>query len=153
MIDKKSKAYLNNLKKNLLKTTKLNIEINKAWNLNFPDAPGVYVFFEKNKIVYVGETKSIKKRMKDVLRTFNHTLRRKVGESHFNSNKKYTKATSRLKYHPDIEVMVNDWFVNKMKMCFLPVSLGRKELEEMMNHEDNPKYNSNTRRGNQVWKD
>lgn len=146
--DIKTKKYLNTLKENLLNSKKLDIEISRSWNDNFPREAGVYVFFENDTIVYVGETTSLKDRMKDVLRTLNHTLRRKIGEHNFSNHKNYTKASSITKYHPDIEIKVDQWFTKKMKMSFLPVPLGRKELEELMVKEYNPKYNSKIRRGN-----
>ncbi len=145
--DIKTKKYLNTLKENLLNSKKLDIEISRNWNDNFPRKAGVYVFFENDTIVYVGETTSLKDRMKDVLRTLNHTLRRKIGEHNFLNHKNYTKASSITKYHPDIESKVDQWFTKKMKMSFLPVPLGRKELEELLVKEYNPKYNSKTRRG------
>jgi len=143
----KTKDYLDNLKNELLNSKRLNIEISKSWNSNFPNETGVYIFFEDGNIVYVGETTSLKERMRDVLRTFNHTLRRKIGKNNFENHKNYTKASSTNKYHPDIEIEIDRWLIDKMEMSFLPVFLGRKELEELMVKEYNPKYNSRTRRG------
>ena len=139
--------YLKTLENSLLKTIKIDIELNRQWSSKFPDEPGVYIFFEKDKIVYVGETSSIKKRMINILDTRHHTIRRKIGKFNFSTNPKYSKAASKPKFLPELEKTINNWMTSKMKLSFLPIYLGRKELEAYITKEHKPKYNSPSKRG------
>lgn len=147
MSNKKQNEYLAYAMKNLVNAKKSNAELSKEWAKKFPNEPGVYVFFEKSELVYVGETKSIRERMKDMLHTQHHSLRRKVGALNFSDHKGYQKATSMKKFIPAIEKRVESWFINKMKLSFLPTRLGRIELEELIIKKFNPKYNSVSKRG------
>ena len=57
--------------------------LSSKWVKSFPNKPGVYVAFEGSKIVYVGETGNIRGRMKDLLDTRHHNLRRNIGRLKF----------------------------------------------------------------------
>lgn len=146
-VDSNQTEYLNNLKDALLKVERKDIEISREWANGFPNKAGVYVVYENLTLVYVGETKSIRDRMSDMLDTRHHTLRRKIGEINFSDLNDFKKATSKLKYPLSIEKMVNDWLSNKMQLSFLPMKIGRKELEELIIKDLKPKYNSDIKRG------
>jgi excinuclease UvrABC nuclease subunit len=139
---------LNYLINQLINKKRLSITLNRVWSLDFFDAPGVYVFFEKNNIVYVGETTSIKERMRDVLDTRHHTLRRKIGALNFSDMLGFRKANSKTKFTPQIEELVSKWMVKNMELSFIKLDLGRKELEESIIKSYKPKYNSVPKRGN-----
>lgn len=145
---KSTQQHFNNFSKKLIcKKTKERISLTRNWVEQFPKEAGVYVLFEKNKLVYVGETSSIKERMTDFLNTRNHTVRRKVGAFNFSEIKGYHPASSRIKFPDHIEKLVIDWLEKKVKLSYLVVDLGRKELEEFIQDKYNPKYNSRRRRG------
>jgi len=148
--DKDYKAHLDYLINHLINKDKLDITLNRAWSQDFYDAPGVYIFFEQNNIVYVGETTSIKERMRDILDTRHHTLRRKIGALNFSEITGYKRANSKSKFIPLIEELVSEWMIKRMKFSFVQVSLGRKELEELVIKRYNPKYNSVSKRGNKL---
>lgn len=139
--------FLNYLLDNLKNKEKNNIILDRHWSKDFPDKPGVYVFFENNDIVYTGETNSIKERMRDILDSRHHTLRRKVGVFNFSDISGFKKANTKTKFPLKIEILINDWIAKKMKFAFLSVALGRKELEGLIINTYNPKYNSTTKRG------
>lgn len=145
--ENKKTEYLEYLFNILNSKERINIVLDRNWSKYFPDEPGVYVFFEKNKIVYTGETNSIKDRMRDILDSRHHTLKRKIGIFNFSDVEGFKKANSKTKFPLKIERLVNDWVIKKMKFSFLPVSLGRKELEDLIIKKCNPKYNSVTKRG------
>lgn len=148
MLDiKKQTKYLKYLERKLVGGKKNHIILDRVWTKEFPDTAGVYVFFEKNKLVYVGETKSLNKRMADMLNTRNHTLRTKIGAFNFSKVPGYQKASSKKCFTPDIEKRVADHLKNKMQIAYVPVSLGRKELEEYMTDKYLTKYNSPSKRG------
>jgi excinuclease UvrABC nuclease subunit len=146
--DKDHKEHLDYLVDCLINKERLTITLNRAWSRDFFDGPGVYVFFEKNNIVYVGETTSIKERMRDVLDTRHHTLRRKIGAFNFSEVPGFKKANSKAKFITQIEDLVSEWMNKKMKFSFVQASLGRKELEELIIKRYSPKYNSVSKRGN-----
>src|SRR4051812_35512834 len=69
-------------------------ENSDAWHLHFPKAPGVYVIFIGGKVVYVGESGSLRARMKDLRETRNHTFRRSHGKALFSERPSFVAAAS-----------------------------------------------------------
>ena len=134
--------YLQLLTNRLLtKCTHQKIQLNRAWAAAFPSAPGVYLFQYKGKIIYVGETGNLRGRMKDMLNTKNHTLRRNIGNKLYCSIKGFQQATSRRSFIAVIEDMLNTHIQTHLTVCCMPVPLGRKELEEKIQKELSPEYN------------
>lgn len=111
------------------------------WANQFPSKPGVYVAFEEGGLVYAGETGNIRGRMKDLLDSRHHTLRRNIGKRNFSNITGYINANSKMKFPDYIEDLVNSWFESKIKISVLPVRIGRKELEERIVAAYNPTYN------------
>lgn len=102
----------------------------------------------KGKLVYVGETGELQGRMRDLLNSRHHNLRRKVGYEQFHGVPGFKKATSSIKFPDYIEGMVNDFFEKHIQVSFIIVKLGRKELEERIFKIYGPlKYNDKGRRG------
>ena len=86
----------------------------------------------EGEIRYVGETGNIYKRMKDLLKTYNHTFRRSLGKKHYSNEKDYFKASSSKKFSDRIEAELDDYMFKNCEVSFLDVRLGRKELEEFI---------------------
>jgi hypothetical protein len=123
--------YLKKLSEQLLEKDNFKpIVISRNWASLAPRKAGVYVLKQGGNIVYVGETGNIRGRMYDLLNTLNHTVRRSIGHKHFSSIAGYEKATSRIKFPHHIEALVNEFICKRLKVSYLPVVLGRKELEE-----------------------
>lgn len=109
MKQKTTNKHLDELENELLNhSVKIPIELNKTWIGEFPDEAAVYIFREKDKICYVGKTGSLRGRMKDVLNTKNHTIRRNLGHFHFADHAYFEKATSKKGFHADIEVLLGE---------------------------------------------
>jgi hypothetical protein len=124
-------SYLRKLTEQLLsKESFRTITLTRNWASLAPKVAGVYVLKQGNHIIYVGESGNIRGRMYDLLKTVNHTVRRSIGHKHFSSVAGYEKATSKLKFPDHIELLINDFMCKKLKISYLPVMLGRKELEE-----------------------
>jgi len=85
--------------------------------------------------------------MRDLLDTRNHTLRRQLGNTKFGKDPNYRAATSSVKFPRDIEKLLTEFMLTRLKVRALPVSLGRKEIEEKLIDEKSPKYNAKGRRG------
>ena len=111
------------------------------WRMHIPADPGVYTLFEDGKLVYVGESGSLRNRMKDLTDTRNHTLRRKLGArlgSGGSSKKKFSEA---------VERKLNSFMEQHLRVKFLVVHLGRKEIEEAVVRGRPHLYNAKGRRG------
>jgi len=117
------------------------IGLTRAWASDFPPAPGVYVFRDKKKLIYVGETGSLRGRMKDMIDTRNHVLRRNIGNKLYNEIEGFERATSSKKFIEIIEDMLNNHIRENLTVCYMTVELGRKELEEKIQKEFEPEYN------------
>ncbi len=126
-----TEEYLEKLKKELLsKNNFKRIVMTREWASKIPSVSGVYVFKELDKIVYVGETGNLRGRMKDLLDSRHHTIRRTIGEKFYYDIPGFAKATTKLKFPENIEHLVNDHICTKLSLAYLEVKLGRKELEE-----------------------
>ena len=97
-------------------------------------------------MIYVGETGNIRKRMNDLRYTMNHSLRRLLGERLFSSRQNYKKASSSNKYPSEIELELEKWMKENLKISYIVVNLGRKELEEKFTEENTQFLNKRTKR-------
>lgn len=111
-----------------------------------PALPGVYAIFEVEELVYVGETGNLAGRMIDLTDTRNHTLRRTMGAVLFAGCTGFETATSSRKFPSEIETQLRAHFESKLSVALLPMSIGRKEVEEYMINKFSPKYNKKSRR-------
>ncbi len=140
-------AYLEKTKKALINPrNKQKVTLESEWIKALPSEPGTYVIFESGELVYVGETGNIRGRIKDMRDTRHHTLRRNVGSVNFSNTPGYKRASSKKKFPKDIECKVEEWFKSKFEVSVLPLKLGRKELEEKICKEHEPKYNQKGQR-------
>lgn len=90
-----------------------------AWASDIPAAPGVYALWSLGgSMVYVGETSSLNHRMRDLGRSINHTCRRKLAERH------HATGAS--------ELAISEVMSKHYVLSFIPVELGRTELEEYL---------------------
>lgn len=134
--------YLLSLYDKLLNECKSHrIELTRAWASNFPSAPGVYIFRNKAEIIYVGETGNLRGRMKDMIDTRNHVLRRSIGKKLYCEIEGFKSASARVKFSDVIEDMLNTHIKDNLTVCCMTVELGRKELEEKIQKDFQPEYN------------
>lgn len=134
--------YLKSLAKKLLSECQAEtVLLSRAWASNFPPMPGVYVFKDRKKIIYVGETGNLRGRMKDMIDTRNHVLRRNIGNRLYLKVKGFEVATARKRFIDVIEDMLDNHIRENLTICYIIVKLGRKELEEKIQIDFNPEYN------------
>ncbi|MEQ6390820.1 GIY-YIG nuclease family protein [Bacillaceae bacterium S4-13-58] len=115
------------------------------WYNEAPSLSGVYLIWHDKTLVYVGETSNIKKRMRDIQDTRNHTLRRKVGRMHFSNEQGFLSPISSKKFTPEIEDKITHYMKKNFKITYIPLMIGRKEIEEYFLHL-NPLYNTPSKR-------
>lgn len=140
--------YLDELEDKLLNhSEQIPIELTRAWAGQFPNEAAVYIFREDDMVCYVGETGSLRGRMNDILNTKNHTVRRNLGSSHFAEHPNFEKASSRKSFHDEIEALLNEVITKHLKLSYILVDLGRKELEERLFDKLQPCYSIKGKRG------
>jgi len=123
--------YFKKVKAHLLKPgNRKKFVLTREWCKSFSDKAGVYLIFREDKLIYVGETGHLRKRMYDLLNTKNHCLRRSCGEHLFSKHKNYIKASSSISFPVEIEDLLNKWIEANLYISCLPLNLGRKEFEE-----------------------
>jgi len=89
---------------------------NTNWKQTFPNHSGIYVVWEKEHPVYVGETSGLKSRMSDIMRPINHAFTKKI------SNKFKIFELDKLR----------KFMSENYKLSYLTVDLGRSEIEEYL---------------------
>lgn len=146
--DEQIQTYLADIEAKLINGNRLNVELSNDWISKFPEEPGIYIAWENgsNDPVYVGKTGNIMGRMRDLLDSRHHNLRRKIGSHNFSHETGYKKADSKSKFPPHIEQKVESWLKQKIRISALPLKLGRKELEEKIIQKYDPKYNEKGQR-------
>lgn len=111
----------------LLSAKKVSVSFDRNWSSQFPIDAGIYVIYEKGKVVYFGETGNINGRMKDLRRTVNHSFRRSLGFKLY-----HEKATSDKKFSDKNELKLNEYFIRYIKIGWLQITFGRLETEEYL---------------------
>lgn len=125
--------YLTFLESTLMNEERwMSIDFTKRWIKDIPKQAGVYMIREDVHIIYVGETGNLKKRMNDFCDSRHHTLRRTLGKKHFSQLPHFKYASSKEKFPEEIEILLNEYIQKKIKISFIVVELGRKELEEFI---------------------
>ena len=85
--------------------------------------PAIYALFESEKLIYIGETGDLQKRMCDITRTVNHSFRKQIG------HRKFMGEKSSKKFLPEIEVLLDKYFDEELYITFIEVNFGRLEIE------------------------
>ena len=131
MTQKAINKYLKECHEQLILQSPVQIHRSANWKSEIPNSPGVYILSDKRgNAVYVGESGNLRKRMSDISDTRHHSLRRSIGKKFFSKERGYEEATIKVKFPPHIEKLVDKYMNKKLTLKFLPVELGRKELEE-----------------------
>jgi len=136
--------HLNGMCKQLMyKRGMRNITLATDWLHQFERKPAVYILFDKRKncLVYVGETASLRRRMRNLLQTSNHCIRRTIGKQKFSNVNGYKLAPRGKAFPLHIEKKINNYIEKHLKLSFLYVEIGRKELEELIVKKFNPELN------------
>lgn len=105
------------------------------WASGVPDAPGVYVLWDltSGAPIYVGETACLVQRIADFGRYVNHSARRKLA-----ANFKLDRSR---------EAEISAVISNNVRLSFVELHFGRKELEEYLTYKWSGRLlNSTTRR-------
>jgi predicted GIY-YIG superfamily endonuclease len=121
--------FVTSFESELLTSKKVVFTFDKFWSNNFPKEPGIYAIFNKEGLIYIGETANLKERMKEVKRTVNHSFRRKLGK-HLNAGAVVTDG----KFSSDIEEALNDYYLSNITFSYKVLLFGRLEVESHLIH-------------------
>tara|TARA_R110002124_G_C8971374_1_gene515140 strand:- start:3439 stop:3888 length:450 start_codon:yes stop_codon:yes gene_type:complete len=121
--------FVDTLENQLIISKKIKFSFDRDWSENFPSKAGIYAIFDKEKLVYVGETANIKERMKEVKRTYNHSFRRKLGKFLFEGSK-IVKG----KFEETLELRLNDYYLDRILFTYKELNFGRLEVESHLIH-------------------
>lgn len=127
----------------LLETKKEKFSKELKWRKEkIPNEAGIYAVFENTELIYIGESSNLRERMSDINRTYNHSLRKKLGKIKFKGD------LVKNKYNEEVENKLDKLFRNNIYITFLKVNLGRLEIESHLTEKfDNQLYNSSKKRG------
>ena len=92
------------------------IFFNDKWKETFPNHSGVYVVWERDQPIYVGETSGLKSRMSDIMKPINHAFTKKISNS---------KKIFNLKE-------LRKFMLENYKLSYIEVDLGRSEIKEYL---------------------
>jgi hypothetical protein len=137
-------SIVENVEMDLLRQPKRPFTYETNWKNHFPEQPGVYAAFENSKLIYLGQTSDLRARMSDIRRTYNHTLRKKIGLS------KLKGAIIKNKFSDEIEKKLTDYMVTNISFTHHELHFGRLEVESKLVSKYNNSdefYNSNSVRG------
>ena len=117
MTSKNAQAEIQRMEEQLLLAPRNPMLDVKDWRVDVPLDAGVYVIWDREDVPrYVGETSNLLHRFGDLERSVNHTFRRKV--------------KVHLKLDACTELELSKEIAKRYRISYLPVSLGRVELEE-----------------------
>ncbi len=112
------KETLEKYEETVKKATKIRPLSAKGWASGVPKESGVYVIWEADIPIYVGETSSLKLRMSDLARPVNHSFSKKVAEMLSIADKSYTELATAM--------------AARYSLSYVEVAFGRKEIEEYL---------------------
>lgn len=121
--------YIESLVAVLLKpkrTTPLTLANRAMW----PAKAGVYALYQGKKLVWVGESGDLSGRARDLFRTKNHSFRRLLGAKLFSKWPDFEAATTNRSFSPEIEARLTEFMERKLSFLVVPMTVGRKEVEE-----------------------
>lgn len=145
-MDDRIEKYVTKLEGEIIDGNWKLFEFSKDWLMTFDTEAGVYAIREEGQICYVGETGSLRKRMKDLLDTRNHSLRRTIGNKRFSDKEGFEIGTASKKFPLKFEEELNRIFEDNFEVSAIVVKIGRKELEERLVEKLKPIYNSREKR-------
>lgn len=140
------KAFVEKFEQQLMSSRKVPFSFDRKWSSNFPSKAGIYAIFDKNNLVYIGETANIKERMKELKRTYNHSFRKKLGR-YLVKDAKIIKG----KFEETLEIKLNDYYLEHISIACKALNFGRLEVESQLIHKNEGLLNSKEKR-NQINK-
>lgn len=97
------------------------------WFNLFPDEPGVYVIYDINRPVYIGEAANLHERMRDLRNTYTHPYRKALGTL---LQPGASIPRNKTKYNDSLEAKLDSYFISNISVAYKIIYYGRTELQE-----------------------
>jgi hypothetical protein len=124
-------AFVEDFETALLAAPRYKIDFGNNWRNTVDQKAGVYAIFDKDVLVYIGETANLYKRMGEIGRTYNHSFRKKLG-------KKLQPGAIIAKggriYEPELEALLTSYCNDNISVACKPLAFGRLEVESHLIH-------------------
>jgi len=121
---------------------RLRITFDEEFRVSIPASGGVYAFFHGNQLFYVGETTSLRQRLAIHMRNpENHVLALKIARRLHDRIHGEGAAGSQKKFAEDHKGSMRRWVADNLQVAFVPLLIGRKELEERLCAQHAPMFN------------
>lgn len=124
-------AFVDAFETALLATPRHKVDLKLTWRKNVQKLAGVYFIFDKDELIYIGETANLYKRMGEIGRTYNHSFRKKLGKK-LHPNALIVKETRT--YVPELENLLTSYCNDNISVACKPLSFGRLEVESNLIH-------------------
>lgn len=109
---------------------------------SLPVGGGTYAFFHGDSIFYVGETTSLRQRLATHMRNpENHVLLLKIARLLYDQEHGDGTAGKMKKFEEAHKKKTRAWVRNNLHVAHARLSIGRKELEEMLVSKHSPPFN------------
>lgn len=141
-LEKDINQFFTQFEKELLNAEKITFNFKRTWSSQFEKDAGIYAIFDKDTLIYIGQTANIKERMKEVKRTYNHSFRRKLGRK---LNPELTK-NPKGKFSDKIEQELDKYFLKNISFRYKVLNFGRLEVEDYLIHNNEGLLNSKGKR-------
>jgi len=125
------RAFVNAFEAELLGATRHKIDFGNGWHNTVDSKAGVYAVFDKDALVYIGETANLKKRMGEIGRTYNHSFRKKLGRK---LKPDAVIAKGARTYVPELETLLTTYCNDNISVACKPLAFGRLEVESYLIH-------------------
>lgn len=107
-----------------------------------PATGGVYAFFHNDAVFYIGETTSLRQRLGTHMRNpENHVLALKIARQLFDHAHGDGTAGSKKKFDEEHKEATRKWVSENLRVAFVPIPIGRKELEDRLCSMHEPEFN------------
>lgn len=125
------KAFVNEFEMALLAAPRHKLNFDNNWRANIDKAPGVYAIFDKDQLVYIGETANLYQRMGEIGRTYNHSFRKKLGKK---LQPGAVMGKNSRTYELDLEDLLTSYCNSNISVACKPLAFGRLEVESYLIH-------------------
>jgi predicted GIY-YIG superfamily endonuclease len=119
-----------------------NVAFDEAFRTSIPATGGVYAFFYGNELFYIGETTSLRQRLANHMRNpENHVLALKIARQLHDRIHGEGAAGSQKKFVEEHKESTRQWVVQNLQVAYVPLTIGRRELEERLCAQLAPMFN------------
>jgi hypothetical protein len=109
---------------------------------SLPESGGIYAFFCKGKIFYVGETTCLRKRLaSDMRNPENHVLALKIARLLYDAKYGNGSAGKEKKFEEAHKAATRKWIEDNLRVKCFSMLIGRRELEERVHANRRPEFN------------